>query len=81
MPGMHVFLKSLFVFFSSVFTIVEFLMLVAPAKYPSLYAGFVRQTVIRRETTELGKRLAIRMQGLIYITGGALFALFIWAVM
>ncbi len=56
-------------------------MLVSPAKYPSLYAGFVRQTVIRRETTELGKRLAIRMQGLIYITGGALFALFIWAVM
>ena len=42
---------------------------------------FVRETVIRRETTELGKRLAIRMQGLIYITGGALFALFIWAVM
>jgi hypothetical protein len=51
------------------------------AKYPSLYAGFVREAVIRRETTELGKQLAIRMQGLVTITVGALFALFIWAVL
>ncbi len=78
---MHLFLKGLFSFFSLVFTVVGFLMLVVPAKYPSLYAGFVRETVIRRETTELGKRLAIRMQGLMYIAGGAFFALFIWAVL
>ncbi len=74
-------LKIFFIIFSSVFTIVGFLMLLAPTKYPSLYAGFVRKTVIRRETTELGKRLAIRMQGLIYLVGGAFFTLFIWAVL
>jgi hypothetical protein len=78
---MHLFLTSLFIFFSALFTIVGFLMLVAPAKYPRLYAGLVRETVIRRETTELGKRLAIRMQGLIYIAGGAFFTFFIWAVL
>jgi hypothetical protein len=78
---MHLLLKGLFLMFSSVFTIVGFLMLAAPAKYPGLYAGFVRETVIRRETTERGKRLAIRMQGLMYIAGGAFFALFIWAVL
>jgi hypothetical protein len=76
---MHLFLKGLFIFFSSVSTVMGFLMLVA--KYPSLYAGFVREAVIRRETTELGKQLAIRMQGLVTITVGALFALFIWAVL
>jgi hypothetical protein len=56
-------------------------MLFAPTKYPSLYAGFVRETVILRETTEPGKRLAIRMQELICLAGGAFFALFIWAVL
>jgi hypothetical protein len=74
-------IKGLFILFSSVFTIVGILMLVAPAKYPSLYAGFLRETVILRETTERGKRLAIRMDGLVYVTSGAFFALFIWAIL
>lgn len=78
---MHVILKGLFVMFSSAFTIVGFLMLVAPAKYPSLYTGFLSATVIRRETTERGKRMATRMQGLTAITAGAFLALFIWAVL
>lgn len=78
---MHLLLKGLFIMFSSVFTIVGLFMLVAPAKYPSLYAGFVRDTVIRRETTEQGKQLTIRMQGLMAIAVGAFFGLFIWAVL
>jgi len=41
----------------------------------------LRETVIQRETTERGKRMAIRMQGLVAIVGGAFFALFIWAVL
>jgi hypothetical protein len=78
----HLFLKVLsvmFVAFSSIFTVVGFLMLVAPSKYPALYAGFVRESVISRETTQRGKHLAIRLQGLIALTGGAFFGFFIWA--
>jgi len=78
---MHLILKGLFIMFSSVFTTVGILMLLAPSKFPSLYAGFLRETVIQRETTERGKRMAIRMQGLVAIVGGAFFALFIWAVL
>jgi hypothetical protein len=74
-------IKGLFIFFSSVFTIVGMLMLVVPAKYPSLYVGFLRGAVIRREATDRGKRLATRMHGLVYVACGALFALFTWAIL
>jgi hypothetical protein len=74
-------LKIFFIIFSSVFCIVGLLLLVSPSKYPALYAGFVNEWVSRRETTERGKRLAIRVQGLVTLTIGAFFALFVWAVM
>ena len=78
---MHLLLEGLFFMFSSVFSIVGFLMLLAPAKYPSLYARFVREAVLRRATTEREKHLAIRLQGLVTIVIGAFFALFIWVVL
>jgi hypothetical protein len=77
---MQVFLKLLFVCFSAAFTAVGILMLVAPTKYPSLYSGFLRESVTRRETTERGKQLAIRIRGLIWLVSGALFGLFYWAI-
>jgi hypothetical protein len=78
---MHLLLKVFFIMFSSGFTIVGLLMLFAPAKYPSLYARFVREAVLRRATTEREKRMAIRLQGFVTIVIGAFFALFIWVVL
>jgi len=78
---MHVLVKALLISLSSFFTIVGLLMFVAPTKYPSLYAGFSSERVIQRETTEQGKRLAMRMQGLVALVCGVFFALFIWAVL
>jgi hypothetical protein len=78
---MHLLIKIFFAMLSSAFIVVGFLMLLAPAKYPSLYERFVREAVLRRATTEREKRLAIRMQGFVTIVVGAFFALFIWVVL
>jgi hypothetical protein len=60
--------------------IVRSLMLVAPLKYLKLLTGFLNERVMRRQTTERDKALAIRMQGLVAVAAGALFALFVWAL-
>jgi len=70
-------LKILFIILSSVFCFVGLLLLASPSKYQ----GLSNESVIRRETTERGKRLAIRVQGLMTLTVGAFFALLVWAVM
>jgi len=69
-----------FLFFAILFGAVGFLMLVAPMKHPKLLAGFLNESVMRRQTTEQDKALAIRTQGLIALTAGAFFALFLWAL-
>jgi len=77
---MPLLIKILFLFFSLAFMSVGSLMLAVPNKYPALYAGFLRESVTRREKTERGKELAIRVQGLTALAGGAFFALFLWYV-
>jgi len=69
--------KIFFIILSSVFCLLGLLLLVSPLKYQ----GLASESVMRRETTERGKRLAVRMQGLATLTVGAFFALFVWAVM
>ena len=72
-------LQILFVAFATVFASIGSLMMVAPSKYPKLYAGFLRQSVIQREKTEADRLVAIRVQGLIGVIVGLLFGVFIWA--
>ncbi len=74
-------LKIFFIIFSLLFILAGLLLLVSPAKYPGLVAGFVNESVIRRETTERGRRLTIRVYGLMALAVGAFFVLFTWAVM
>jgi len=71
-------IKILFLFFSLLFMCVGFLMLVVPKKYPAFYAGFVRESVLRRESTERGRELTIRLQGLKALASGAFVGLFLW---
>lgn len=73
-------LRILFVAFSIVFTSIGLLMMVAPARYPKLYEGFLRQSVMQREKTEAGELLAIRAQGLIAASIGIFFGFFVWAM-
>ncbi len=75
------FLRILFLFFAMSGIVTGFLMLVAPTKYPKLYAGFLSGSLMQRQHTERDKGLAIRTQGLIALTVGTLFAFFIWAVL
>jgi hypothetical protein len=77
---MPVLLRAGFLAFSLTFTAVGLLMLVAPARFPSLYSGFLRQSVMQRETTESGRVLTIRTQGLVCLSCGLLFGLFLWAL-
>ena len=73
-------LRILFVAFSIVFTSIGLLMMVAPARCPKLYEGFLRQSVMQREKTEAGELLAIRAQGLIAASIGIFFGFFVWAM-
>ena len=55
-------------------------MLFAPTRYPDLYARFLNEHVVRRETSEHGLILATRAHGLVMVAIGAFFGLFIWAL-
>jgi len=77
---MPISLKIMFFLFAFVWLSVGALMLVAPMRYPRLYEGFLRETVMRRQRTERDIALAIRTQGLIVLACGAFFAFFIWAL-
>ncbi len=70
----------MFLLFSFVFLPVGALMLVVPMRYPRLYEGFLRETVMRRQHTDHDRSLAIRTTGLIMLTCGAFFAFFVWAL-
>jgi hypothetical protein len=72
--------QFLFGFFALGGITVGSLMLLAPNRYPKLYAGILNERVMRREVTEQGRTAAIRMQGLIALACGAFFALFVWAM-
>ncbi len=74
-------LKTVCIIFSSVFSLAGLLIFVSPAKYPVLHRGFVSEAVIRRETSEEGKRRAIRIQGLMAFSVGAFVAFLVWAPM
>jgi len=74
------FVQILFVLFSAVTSVVGLLMLFVPTRYPALYAGFLRESAIRRERTEKDKASAIRTQGLVLLAIGGFLALFAWAV-
>jgi hypothetical protein len=67
-------------FFALLFIVVGGLMMAVPMRFPRLYAGFLRESVMSRQVTERDKRLAIRTQGLMAFTGGAFFAFFVWAL-
>jgi hypothetical protein len=56
------------------------LMLFAPTQYPDLYARFLNEHVVQRETSEHGLILVTRVQGLVMVAIGAFFGLFVWAV-
>jgi hypothetical protein len=73
-------LQIVFVIFAAIFIPMGLLMMFAPSKFPKLYAGFLRQTVMQREKTEAGRLLAIRISGLGYAFVGLLFGLFVWAM-
>jgi ABC-type transport system involved in cytochrome c biogenesis permease subunit len=77
---MPLFIKIGFLFFAAIFIVAGLLMVVAPLKYPELLAGFLNERVMKRQTTVRDKAFAIRTQGLIALTAGSLFALFVWAL-
>jgi len=72
--------KAVLLLFSAVFVCTGLLMVFLPTRFPTLYAGFLRRRVMEREKTASGRRAAVRLQGLMYLTCGAFFALFIWAL-
>jgi hypothetical protein len=74
------FIKIVFLSLATMGIVLGSLMLVAPLKYLKLLTGFLNERVMRRQTTERDKALAIRMQGLVAVAAGALFALFVWAL-
>ena len=78
---MPLFIKIVFLFFATMGIVAGLLMLVAPVKYPKLMAGLLNERIMRRQTTNRDKALAIRTQGLIALTTGSLFALFVWALL
>ena len=69
----------LFIAFAVVFIPIGLLIMLVPSKYPKLYAGFLRESVIEGEKTDSGRRLAMRIQSLVMFFGGLLFLLFVWA--
>jgi len=78
--GMAQPLQLLFLFFALLLIVVGVLMMAVPMRFPRLYAGFLRESVMRRQVTERDKTLAIRTQGLIAFTCGAFLAFFVWAL-
>jgi hypothetical protein len=58
-----------FLFFALLLIVIGVLMMSVPMRFPRLYAGFLRESVMRRQVTERDKTLAIRTQGLIAFTG------------
>jgi len=81
LPFMLPFIIGFWIFFGAVSMVVGFLMLVAPGKYS--YFGFLNGRMMERETTERGKRLAIRTQGFGMFALGTLIAcaFYIWFVL
>jgi hypothetical protein len=77
---MPIAIQILFLLFATIFSILGALMIVAPTRYPKLYDDFLRENVMRRQHTERDRILAIRAQGLIAVTCGGFFALFVWAL-
>jgi hypothetical protein len=73
-------LQILFLFFSLPLIVMGVLMMFVPMRFPRIYAGFLRESVMRRQVTERDKTLAIRTQGLMAFTCGAFFAFFVWAL-
>jgi ABC-type transport system involved in cytochrome c biogenesis permease subunit len=76
----HRFIQILFILFSFTGIVVGLLMVFVPARYPALYAGFLRESVMKRQRTETDKARAIRAQGFVLLAIGALLALFVWAL-
>jgi hypothetical protein len=76
---MRLFIQIFFVFFSFVGVVVGSLMMFVPTRFPAFYAGFLNENVMRRQPTEKDRALAIRTQGLVWLVGGGLSALFVWA--
>jgi hypothetical protein len=66
--------------FACLAIIMGSLMLFAPARYPNLYKGFLNERVMQRETSDHGRILATRVQGLIRVAIGAFCWLFFWAL-
>ena len=77
---MPIIVQLVFVLVALALCSIGTLMLLAPSRYPMVYEGFLRANVTRRQHTERDRILAIRVQGLIALTVGAFFALFVWAV-
>jgi len=73
-------LQVFFVIFAAVFIPLGLLMMSVPSKFPRLYAGFLHQNIMRREKTEAGRLLVIRISGLGYAFVGLLFGLFVWVM-
>ncbi len=77
---MPVVFKIVFLLFSFVLLPVGALKLDVPMRYPRLYERFLREAVMRRQHADRDRSLAIRTHGLIALTCGAFFALFVWAL-
>jgi hypothetical protein len=77
---MPIILQFLFVLFAILSCGIGTLMLLAPRRYPKVYEGFLRESVMRRQHTERDRILAIRTQGLIAVATGSFFMLFVWAL-
>lgn len=70
----------LFVFFGLSGIVLGGLMLVAPTRYPKVYGGLLRDSVMLRQHTETDRIRAIRVQGLIAFASGTFFLFFLWAL-
>ncbi|HEV7673967.1 MAG TPA: hypothetical protein VGQ12_05490 [Candidatus Angelobacter sp.] len=71
-------LQAAFAFLACFQIIVGFLMLFAPTRYPGLYARFLNEYVVRRETSEHGHIAAIRSHGFVMVAIGIFFAFGAW---
>ncbi|HEV7550848.1 MAG TPA: hypothetical protein VGP65_04160 [Candidatus Angelobacter sp.] len=77
---MPIAIQAVFAFFACLEIVVGSLMLCAPTRYPDLYARFLNEYVVRRETSEQGRILATRAHGFVMLAIGAFFGLFVWAL-
>jgi hypothetical protein len=69
-----------FILFATSAFIVGALMLFAPTRYPNLYARFLNEYVVRRETSEHGHIIATRGHGFVMMAMGLFFGLIVWAL-